>query len=106
MCNLTSGSPAGKGPGDLIDMRETLWNECETGATGLIQVPTERITGLRGILLDQDPAKLIAENPWFPPADNPLQFHANVRPVLARHPVACRAEVRLSGTGLHAILRL
>jgi hypothetical protein len=76
MCNLTSGPPAGKGPGDLVDRREQLWNEGLTGPAGLIQVPTERITRLRGILLDLDPAKLIAENPWFPPADDPVEFHA------------------------------
>ncbi len=77
-----------------------------TGPAGLIQVPTERITRLRGILLDLDPAKLIAENPWFPPADNPLQFHANIKNVLQRHALARHAEIRLSGTGLHGIIWL
>lgn len=95
-----------KGPGDLIDIREQLFNDGLTGPVGLIQLPTERITRLRGILLDLDPAKFIADNPWFPPADDPRQFHANIRPVLQRHPLARHAETRLSGTGLHPILRL
>ena len=106
MCNLTSGPPAGKGPGDLVDCREQLWNEGLTGPAGSIQVPTERITRLRGILLDLDPARLIAENPWFPPADDPVEFHAKIKHVLQRHPLARHAEIRLSGTGLHGILRL
>ncbi len=88
MCNLASKPPAGRATDDLIDLREQLWNEGLTGPAGLIQVPTERITRLRGILLDLDPAKLIAENPWFPPADDPLQFHANTEPILQRHPLA------------------
>ena len=106
MYSLASKPPANKATDDLIDLREQLWNEGLTGPAGLIQVPTERITRLRGILLDLDPAKLIAENPWFPPADDPLQFHANIKPVLQRHPLARHAEIRLSGTGLHGILRL
>ena len=106
MCSLASGSPAGKGPGDPVDCREQLWNAGLTGPAGSIQVPAERITRLSGILLDLDPGKLVADNPWFPPADDPLRFLANIRPVLRRHPLARHAEVRLSGTGLHGILRL
>ena len=106
MCNLTSGPPAGKGPGDLVDSREQLWNEGLTGPAGLIQVPTERITRLRGILFDLDPTKLAAENPWFPPADDPVEFHAKIKHVLQRHPLARHAEIRLSGTGLHGIIWL
>jgi hypothetical protein len=76
MSILAGEQNPGNVPYDPIDLRETLWNEGLTGPAGLIQVPTERITRLRGILLDLDPAKLIAENPWFPPADNPVEFHA------------------------------
>jgi hypothetical protein len=96
----------GKATDDLIDKRETLWNEGRTGPAGLIQVPTERITRLRGILLDLDPNRLRPDNTLFPPADDPRQFFENIRPVLARHPLARRVQVRLSGTGLHGILRL
>jgi hypothetical protein len=106
MSILASEQNLGNVPNDLIDLRETLWNESLSGKASLIQLPGERITRLRGILLDFDPAKLIAENPWFPPADDPLQFHANIKPVLQRHPLARHAEIRLSGTGLHGILRL
>jgi hypothetical protein len=105
MCSLVRKPPTGKATDDRIDKRETLWNEGLTGKAGSIQVPTERITRLLGVLFDLDPAKL-AENPWFPPADNPVEFHANIKPVLQRHPLASHAEVRASGTGLHAIVRL
>src|SRR5262249_30670832 len=40
------------------------------------------------------------------PADDPRCFHELIRPVLRRHSLARRAEVRISGTGLHAIIRL
>jgi hypothetical protein len=106
MCSLASKPPAGKATDDLIDLRETLWNEGLTGPAGLIQVPTERITRLRGILFDLDPTKLAAENPWFPPADDPRQFHAKIEHVLQRHPLARHAEIRASGTGLHGIIWL
>jgi len=106
MSILTAEHDPGNVPNVPVDLREQLWNEGLTGKAGSIQVPTERITRLRGILLDLDPAKLIAENPWFPPADNPDEFHANIKPVLERHPLARHAEVRASGTGLHAIVRL
>jgi hypothetical protein len=94
------------GPEDLIDVRETLWNEVRTGPAGSIQVPIERITLLRGILLDLDPARLLAENPWFPPAADPAEFHAGIQDVLRRHPLARHAEIRRSGTGLHGIIWL
>jgi hypothetical protein len=106
MSILAGKQNPGNVPNGLIDSREQLWNEGLTGPAGLIQLPTERITRLRGILLDLDPAKLIAENPWFPPADDPVQFHANIKPVLQRHPLARDAEIRLSGTGLHGIIWL
>ena len=106
MCSLASKPPADKGPGELVDRREALWNEAVTGPAGLIQLPTERITRLRGILLDLDPKRLRPDNTLFPPADDPRQFYENIRPVLARHPLVRHAEVRASGTGLHAIVLL
>ena len=103
MSILASEQNSGNVP---YDSREALWNEGLTGRAGSIQVPTERITRLRGILLDLDPARLIAENPWFAPASGPVEFHAKIKHVLQRHPLARHAEIRLSGTGLHGILRL
>jgi hypothetical protein len=103
MSILASEQNSGNVP---YDLREALWNEGRTGPAALIQVPTERITRLSGILLDLDPAKLAAENPWFPPAEDPVEFHAKIKHVLQRHPLARHAEIRLSGTGLHGIIWL
>ena len=89
-----------------VDGREALFNNCAQGPVHTIQVPTERITRLHGILFDLDPKLLVPGNPLFPPADDTRAFYAAVRPVLERHPLARQAEVRSSGTGLHVILGL
>jgi hypothetical protein len=88
------------------DLREALFNGNPVGLAGVIQVPAERITTLLGIVADLDPKLLDPGNPLFPPDSNPRKFHAAIRPVLDRHPLACQGEVRSSGTGLHLIFRL
>jgi hypothetical protein len=87
-----------------LDLREALFNEGATGAAGRIQVPAERVTRLRGLMVDLDPGELVPGNPLFPPADDPAEFLRLNRAVLDRHPLARDAEVRSSGTGLHLIL--
>jgi len=72
----------------------------------MIQVPAERITTLHGFMVDLDPAKLAPDNPLFPPADSPRAFHEAIKPILGRYPLAHHAEVRVSGTGLHLIIKL
>jgi hypothetical protein len=89
-----------------MDSRQALFNDQAIGPVSLIQLPRERITSLHGILFDLDPKLLIPGNPLFPPADDPKEFYAGIRPVLERHPLARHAEVRVSGTGLHSILWL
>jgi hypothetical protein len=84
-------------------MREQLYNDRRVGPVKEIQLPKERITKLHGILADIDPGILRPDNPWFPPAATPRQFHGATRPVLDRHPVLMHAEVRASGSGLHLI---
>ena len=88
------------------DVREALFNERLVGPATQIQLPAERITRLHGIILDLDPKLYAADNPLFPPSDDPALFFANIRPVVDRHPLARFAEVRMSGTGLHLILHL
>src|SRR5262245_29256989 len=87
-----------------LDVREALYNDQQVGHASQIQIPLERITRLRGILLDLDPSLLKPDNPLFPPAEAAQEFFANIRPVLDRHPLARSAELRSSGTGLHAIV--
>jgi hypothetical protein len=88
------------------DLREQLYNDKAVGLAKEIQVPQERITRLHGILIDLDPGLLQPDNPVFRPAATAAGFHANIRPVLDRHPLARHAEVRASGTGLHVIIWL
>jgi hypothetical protein len=89
-----------------VDLREALSNDRPVGLAGVIQVPTERITTLHGFLLDFDPKLYVPGNPLFPPAEDPVAFFEGIRGVLERHPIVQHAEIRASGTGLHAIVRL
>jgi hypothetical protein len=88
----------------IIDAREQLYNDRLVGDITSVSWPAERVTRLRGILFDLDPAVLLPGNPYMPPADEPIGFYENVRPVLERHPLARHAEVRSSGRGLHVIV--
>jgi hypothetical protein len=86
------------------DVREALYNDRRTGLAGQIQLPREAITRLHGLVVDLD-ANLLGPNPWFPPADTAVAFHAAIKPALERHPVLRHAEVRDTGRWLHALVR-
>jgi hypothetical protein len=98
--------PGPETPRSNDDVREQLYNERKTGKVGEVQVPRERITRHLGILFDLDPRLYLPSNPLFPPDDDPKRFYEKIKPVLDRHPLARSAEVRMTGTGLHAIVRL
>ncbi len=85
-------------------MREAMFNDGVTGTASRIQLPTGRITRLRGLMIDVDPGKLIPDNPLFPPAEDPREFFGRIQAVLDRHPLVRDAEVRSTGTGLHLLL--
>ena len=89
------------------DSREQLFNGGEVGPIQHVQVSTERIVRLNGILFDIDPANL-SEGPLVPAlSQDPDEFYELcVQRWLANHRVLEHAEVRASGTGLHAILWL
>lgn len=88
------------------DDREALFNSGEIGPIEHIQVSTERITQLRGILFDIDPKLLLSGPLTAAVPDDPQELYAAVvSPLLDRHPVLQKAEVRNSGTGLHVILQ-
>jgi len=89
-----------------IDSREALFNRGDVGPIKQVQVSTERICSLRGILYDLD-ADFFRTSGLLPkvPSD-PTEFYAAVvRPMLNRHPALSKAEVRNSGRGVHVILR-
>jgi hypothetical protein len=98
--------PGPETPRSNDDVREQLYNERKTGKVGEVQLPRERITRHLGILYDIDPRLYRPGNPLFPPDDDPKRFYEKIKPVLDRHPLARSAEVRMTGTGLHAIVRL
>ena len=87
------------------DSRKQLFNGGKIGPLKMIQVSTERIVQLRGILFDLDP-DILQENPLMPRvSDSPKTlFEDTIGPILQRHPVLAKCEVRDSGRGLHAIL--
>jgi hypothetical protein len=89
---------------DQTDVREALYNDGGTGPAGRIQIPRERISALRGFVIDLDPHLLRPDNSLFPPSENPRVFHQQIGPVLDRHPLARHAEVRDSGRGLHLLV--
>ena len=89
-----------------VDLREALFNDGAIGPIGSIQVSTERVVALRGIMFDIDPdlflhGGLIATIPQ----DAAEFYRETIKPMLDRHPVLKKAEVRMTGRGLHVILR-
>ena len=104
MCSLASEKVAGKGPGDLIDLREQLVNEREIGPYASVQLITEQVAKLHAFFLDLD-LHLIRPGPLAPGLEaGPATFYEQtVRHWLARHPVLAAAEVRNSGGGVHVI---
>ncbi|QDU90963.1 hypothetical protein Pla175_43770 [Pirellulimonas nuda] len=90
-----------------FDQREALYNGGAIGAAHEIAVGAERITSSRGLMLDID-LKLIKSGGLFETVgDDPFAFYAQVfKPLLARHSLLKKAEVRMSGGGLHALLWL
>jgi hypothetical protein len=89
------------------DAREQLFNEGAVGPIDHVQVSTERIAKLNGILFDLDPQNL-REGPLLPAmCQDPEQFFEQcVQRWLGNHPLLQHLEVRVSGTGLHGILWL
>lgn len=90
-----------------VDERESLVNDCETGPIEEVALPLGRITQLHGIMLDFD-LHLLNEAAFPPGAlDRPETFfEQGLKPMLDREEVYRSAEVRVSGRGLHAIVRL
>jgi hypothetical protein len=89
------------------DARQAIFNEGAIGPIEHIQVSTERIVRLNGILFDIDPTNL-SESPLLPglSLDCKEFYDQCLRRWLSNHPVLEHLEVRASGTGLHAILWL
>ena len=87
------------------DIREQLFNEGLTGPISHVQVSTERIAKLRGILFDIDP-DILQSGLLLPQISlDPVElYEQTVKVWLDRHPTLRDCEVRMSGRGLHLIL--
>ena len=89
-----------------VDLRETLFNSGAIGPIGSIQVSTERVVALRGIVFDIDPDLFLQGGLIAAIPQDAAEFYREiVKPMLDRHPVLKKAEVRMTGRGLHVILR-
>ena len=84
-------------------LREALYNSRATGPAWQIQMPSESVTRVHGLMVDLD-ADLLRPNTWFPPADTAERFYAGIMPVLERHPIMRYAEIRNTGRWLHALV--
>ncbi len=105
MSKIPNASLPGKREAEA-DIREALFNEGAIGSIQSVQVSTERIVTLRGILFDLDPDMFRKDGLLPVVPEDPREFYEEVvRPMLDNHPVLSKAEVRNSGRGLHAILR-
>src|SRR4051794_14148584 len=60
-----------------IDLREALYNDRRVGLLKEIQLPTEAITTLHGMVIDLDPHLLRPDNPLFCPDPDPRIFLEN-----------------------------
>ena len=87
------------------DIREQLFNEGLIGPISHIQVSTERIARLRGILFDIDPGILRPGTLLPGLSRDPVElYERTVKGWLERDTTLSNCEVRMSGTGLHLIL--
>lgn len=82
-------------------------NQRLCGPIQKVSLAEATITTLHGILLDFDPGRLHPNLADAAVLLCPEKLHREVvRPWLDRHPVFASAEIRSSGRGLHAIVRL
>ena len=86
------------------DYRKQIFNDGAVGPIEKIQVSTDRIVRVRGILYDLD-LGMYQAGVIIPrvPKDPKVWYEQVVRPWLGRHPVLDKAKVRFTGGGIHVI---
>jgi len=90
-----------------VDVREQLFNEGAVGTFEAVQRSEAMIYQPLGILYDLDPSHIQRSSITPEVPTDPREFYLSVvRLWLNRHRVLAKAEVRISGTGLHVILQL
>jgi hypothetical protein len=89
------------------DHREQLVNGRECGPVTAVALPESMITSLHAVMLDIDPDLFRADRLPEGATGNPVMMYEGfIGPVLGRHSLYRRAEVRDSGRGLHVLLWL
>ena len=89
---------------DQVDLREQVYNGRETGPIQRVQLATDNITTLHGIVFDIDPDLYRDNAPLIVAGSDPKRFYEEtLGPWLGRHAALAGAEVRDSGRGFHVI---
>lgn len=102
----TIQTPAKAGnPKPAVDTRKQLFNDGAVGLASKIQVSSDRITKLNGIMFDLDPDHYQESGllPSIPKSTK--EFYSQIaKGWFLNHPVLAKCEVRMTGRGLHGIL--
>jgi hypothetical protein len=87
---------------DQLDRREQPYNARESGPIQRVQLATDNITQLHGIVLDIDLNLIRTDCPVPVTTTGPGEFYeTTLGPMLDRHPALAGAEVRDSGRNVH-----
>jgi hypothetical protein len=90
---------------DRVDLREQPYNGREIGPFERVQLPTDLITSVDGIVYDIDLHLFRTDSPVQVMIASRRKFYrTTLKPMLDRHPALAGAEVRDTGRGVHAIV--
>jgi len=90
-----------------VDLREQLFNSGAVGLITEVSFPEANVTQLNAIMTDIDPKMFNDQIADEATKADPQRFYEYVvRPMLERHPVLAKAQVRASGSGLHVLLHM
>lgn len=93
--------------GASVDVFEQLFNDGAIGCMHDVSKGPNEIVRIRGIFFDIDPDLFRSDGIVSVAGLSPAEFfEQHVAKWLERHPILQKAEVRCSGRGIHAILRL
>jgi len=91
--------------GGGVDLRQQLVNQGEIGPIHQVSLPLVMITRLQAIMIDVDLKLLKQSFASHNLRQSPARMYEElIRPMLSRHSVLAKAEVRDSGSGLHILL--
>lgn len=90
---------------DVADMWEQLFDDGHMGRLRSVRRPESDVFQLRGFLFVLYPELLMSPSPFgLIPSDLDAFYRDIIAPILGRHPLLAKAEVRNCGDELHVIL--